>query len=133
MILFHVISLDFANFMNSFSVQLCCQPSHLLLDESKVFFSNSNSYHCRMIGKDIVKSEREKKESNFCRFREYFNKLLVHLCSSLSDTRADQVVESLLVFFSRATFVEDLASSLISSIGLSKVLCVLQDQISLFL
>ena len=125
--------MNLTKLINSFSVQLCCQPSHLLLDESKVFFSNSNSYHCRMIGKDIVKSERKKKESNFCRFREYFNKLLVHLCSSLADTRADQVVESLLVFFSRATFVEDLASSLISSIGLSKVLCVLQDQISLFL
>ena len=46
--------------MNSFSVQLCCQPSHLLLDESKVFVSHSNSYHDRNRN---CKSESEKRKA----------------------------------------------------------------------
>ena len=49
--------------MNSFSVQLCCQPSHLLLDESKVFFFHYNSCNCSMKGIDIVKSETKKRKA----------------------------------------------------------------------
>ena len=96
-IMFNIIlcrSLDFAKIINSFSVQLCCQPSHLLLDESKVFFFHYNSCNCSMIGIDIVKSETKKKESNYCRFREYFNKLLVHLFICVPPCRTQKQIRS---------------------------------------
>ena len=78
-----------------------------------------------MIGIDIVKSETKKKESNYCRFREYFNKLLVHLFICVPPCRTQKQIRSknqkkkffqlpLFYFFScfsRTTFVVDLASS----------------------
>ena len=71
-IMFNIIlcrSLDFAKIINSFSVQLCCQPSHLLLDESKVFFFHCNSCNCSMIEIDIVKRETKKRKPITAGFR----------------------------------------------------------------
>ena len=45
------------------------------------------------------KSESEKKESNFCRFREYFNKLPVHLFICVPPTQTQIRSSNLCLFF----------------------------------